>query len=132
MTDEPTPIPPYGTPERQWYIAGATAESRSQVEGMTKDGRQFYDCAQILAQQGNDPERLLLFLGPVFGCVLPFRSRLRLAWVVLWSARRARTRRRVRVYLEPRDWWIGYYRGDDHHYVCPLPCVVIRWKRRRP
>lgn len=37
---------------------------------------------------------------------------------------------RVRVYIEPRDWWVGYYRGDTHHYVCPLPCVVIRWKRR--
>jgi hypothetical protein len=34
------------------------------------------------------------------------------------------------VYIEPRDWWIGYYRGDTHHYVCLLPCVVIRWERR--
>jgi hypothetical protein len=33
------------------------------------------------------------------------------------------------VYIEPRDWWVGYYRGDTHHYVCPLPCVVIRWRR---
>lgn len=29
-----------------------------------------------------------------------------------------------------RDRWIGYYRGDTHHYVCPLPTVVIRWRRR--
>lgn len=36
----------------------------------------------------------------------------------------------MQVYIEPRDWWIGYYRGDTHHYVCPLPCVVIRWRRR--
>ncbi len=36
----------------------------------------------------------------------------------------------MKVYIEPRDWWIGYYRGDDHHYVCPLPTVVIRWARR--
>ena len=37
---------------------------------------------------------------------------------------------RVRVFLEPRDVWVGYYRGDRHNYVCPLPCIVIRWPRR--
>lgn len=36
----------------------------------------------------------------------------------------------VKVYIEPADWWIGYYRGSNHHYVCPLPCLVIRWPRR--
>ena len=41
-------------------------------------------------------------------------------------------RRDLRVYIEPRDWWIGYYRGDTHHYVCPLPTIVVRWKRRIP
>jgi hypothetical protein len=35
----------------------------------------------------------------------------------------------VKVYIDTRDWWIGYYRGDTHHYVCPLPTVVIRWRR---
>lgn len=25
----------------------------------------------------------------------------------------------MKVYIELRDWWIGYYRGDTHHYVCP-------------
>ena len=39
-------------------------------------------------------------------------------------------RRHPVVYIEPRDWWIGYYRGDRHHYVCPLPTVVIRWPRK--
>lgn len=33
------------------------------------------------------------------------------------------------VYWDLRDWWIGYYRGDRHHYVCLLPCLVIRWNR---
>jgi hypothetical protein len=33
----------------------------------------------------------------------------------------------VRVYFEPRDIWVGYYRGPNHHYVCPLPMLVIRW-----
>lgn len=36
----------------------------------------------------------------------------------------------MKVYIDTNDWWIGYYRGDTHHYVCPLPCVVIRWNRR--
>lgn len=34
------------------------------------------------------------------------------------------------VYIDPDDWWIGYYRGKDHRYVCPLPTLVIRWRRR--
>jgi hypothetical protein len=37
---------------------------------------------------------------------------------------------RPRVYFDFRDWWIGYYRGPNHHYVCPLPCLVVRWPRR--
>jgi hypothetical protein len=35
----------------------------------------------------------------------------------------------VFFHVNPRDWWIGYYRSDDHHYVCPLPCLVIKWER---
>ena len=37
---------------------------------------------------------------------------------------------RLRIYLAFRDWWIGYYRSDRYHYVCPLPTLVIRWRRR--
>ena len=33
-------------------------------------------------------------------------------------------RKHLTVYLDARDWWIGYYRG-------PLPTLVIRWPRRR-
>lgn len=36
----------------------------------------------------------------------------------------------IKVYRDYADWWIGYYRGPNHHYVCPLPTMVIRWKRR--
>ena len=36
----------------------------------------------------------------------------------------------VKVYIDTSDWWVGYYRGPSHHYVCPLPTVVIRWRRR--
>lgn len=38
----------------------------------------------------------------------------------------------LRVYIDRRDWWVGYFRGRAHHYVCPLPTLVIRWPRRRP
>jgi|1186.fasta_scaffold61574_4 hypothetical protein len=38
--------------------------------------------------------------------------------------------RGLRVYVDRNDWWVGYYRGPGHHYVCPLPTVVIRWWRR--
>ena len=34
------------------------------------------------------------------------------------------------LYRDCRDWWIGYYRGPNHHYVCPLPTLVIRWPRK--
>lgn len=38
----------------------------------------------------------------------------------------------VKVYIDTADWWIGYYRGPNHHYVCVVPLVVIRWNRRGP
>jgi hypothetical protein len=37
----------------------------------------------------------------------------------------------VKIYFDFRDWWIGYYRGDVYHYVCPLPTLVIRFRRNR-
>ena len=36
----------------------------------------------------------------------------------------------VKVYFDFNDWWIGYYRGDSHHYVCLIPTLVIRWNRK--
>lgn len=39
-------------------------------------------------------------------------------------------RRIVRVHLDWRDWWVGWYRGDTHNYVCIVPCVAIVWRRR--
>lgn len=35
----------------------------------------------------------------------------------------------MRIYFDFNDWWVGYYRGPNHHYVCPLPTVVISWSR---
>lgn len=35
------------------------------------------------------------------------------------------------LYIDTNDWWIGWYRGPNHHYICLLPTIVIRWKRFR-
>lgn len=35
------------------------------------------------------------------------------------------------MYFDPNDWWVGYYRGDRHHYVGFL-CAGITWRRRHP
>ena len=40
-----------------------------------------------------------------------------------------RPARRLRLYIERRDAWIGCYVANDAVYVCPLPFVVIRWSR---
>lgn len=39
--------------------------------------------------------------------------------------------RGARIYFDFDDWWIGYYRGPMHHYVCVLPTFVIAWPRKR-
>jgi hypothetical protein len=33
------------------------------------------------------------------------------------------------VYPEPRDVWVGVFVGESAIYVCPLPMLVIRWRR---
>lgn len=38
---------------------------------------------------------------------------------------------RFEFYLEPRDIWVGAFVGEFAVYVCPLPCVVIRWDRTK-
>lgn len=38
---------------------------------------------------------------------------------------------RLRIYLEPRDMWIGAYFSEDAIYVCVLPFLVARWERKR-
>mgnify|MGYP003396383010 CR=1 FL=1 len=35
----------------------------------------------------------------------------------------------VRLYIEPRDIWVGVYVAPDAVYVCLLPCVVIKIRR---
>lgn len=34
------------------------------------------------------------------------------------------------LYVDTNDWWVGAYRGPNHWYACPLPTLVIRWRRR--
>lgn len=41
-----------------------------------------------------------------------------------------RPARRLVIYIEPVDIWIGVYVSDTHVYVCPLPLLVIRFERR--
>jgi hypothetical protein len=38
--------------------------------------------------------------------------------------------RRLAVYIDLDDWWVGAYIGPDAVYVCPLPTLVFRWARR--
>lgn len=35
----------------------------------------------------------------------------------------------MRVYFDFADWWIGYYRGPNHHYVIVVPTLVFRFRR---
>ncbi len=37
--------------------------------------------------------------------------------------------RRVQLYIEPRDVWMGVYVAPDAVYVCLLPMVVVRVAR---
>jgi len=36
---------------------------------------------------------------------------------------------RLSIYFEPRDVWIGMYVAPSTIYVCPIPCLVLRWTR---
>lgn len=38
-------------------------------------------------------------------------------------------RRRLRIYVEPRDIWIGVYLAPEAIYFCPVPMLVIKWVR---
>lgn len=37
---------------------------------------------------------------------------------------------RLSVYIEPCDLWMGAYISPFAVYVCPLPMLVIRWRRQ--
>jgi hypothetical protein len=52
----------------------------------------------------------------------------RWAWVDVVN--RLHLGRRLTVYLDRRDGWVGVYLAEAAVYVCPLPFVVLRWSRR--
>lgn len=66
------------------------------------------------------------------------------SWLVVWALAYAaaafylRGRRvtlprlRLEVYLDRRDVWVGGYVAAQAVYVCPAPCVVLRFARRMP
>ena len=37
----------------------------------------------------------------------------------------------MKIYIDTNDRWVGWYIGEDHHYILLLPCVVIRINRKR-
>lgn len=37
----------------------------------------------------------------------------------------------MKIYVDLRDWWVGVYIAPTYVYVCPLPCVVLRFRRRQ-
>jgi hypothetical protein len=39
---------------------------------------------------------------------------------------------RLSLVLEPRDLWLGLYVAHGAVYVCLVPCLPLRWERRRP
>lgn len=47
-----------------------------------------------------------------------------------WRSLVAEPEPRFKIYLEWRDIWIGAYIASDAVYVCPLPCVVLRFRRK--
>lgn len=39
---------------------------------------------------------------------------------------------RARIYIEPRDIWVGVYVAEHAIYICPVPMVVIKiWRGMR-
>lgn len=42
----------------------------------------------------------------------------------------AQPQRRVRVYIDTADWWVGLYIGPNHLYFCVFT-LVLRVKRRQ-
>lgn len=38
--------------------------------------------------------------------------------------------KKIKIYIDVADWWIGCYVGPNHLYFCPLPTLVVRVDRR--
>ena len=35
------------------------------------------------------------------------------------------------IIFEPRDLWWGVYWGQKAVYWCPVPCLAVKWDRKR-
>lgn len=54
------------------------------------------------------------------------------AMIYLRGGRRVHVPRlRLAIYREPRDVWVGAYVSPAAVFVCPAPCVVLRFARAR-
>ena len=38
---------------------------------------------------------------------------------------------RLSLLFEPRDIWVGVYVAPKAVYVCVVPCLPVKWERRR-
>ena len=38
---------------------------------------------------------------------------------------------RLSLIFEPRDIWLGVYLAPSAVYICLIPCLPVRWARRR-
>jgi hypothetical protein len=36
----------------------------------------------------------------------------------------------MKIYIDWNDQWVGRYRGPNHNYICIIPCIVIRLRRK--
>lgn len=120
--------PAHGTRDRDVWMQGAHAEAAYETARRKQPAGQVYACVQTLTEQGHSADYVAGWVPYVFTADWSWRRRLVLAWRLV---RPSRPRRTLRLYVACRDWWVGYYRGDGHHYVCLLPTIVLRWKRRR-
>jgi hypothetical protein len=72
--------PKYGTPEYDSWRRGAENEAALMIEGMTEDGREFFECVQMLAQRGDSPHWMVRNVTLIYACGWPLRQRVALAW----------------------------------------------------
>lgn len=39
--------------------------------------------------------------------------------------------RRLRIQFRWYDLWVGVFIGPTDIFVCPIPCVALRWRRKK-
>lgn len=94
-------VPKRGTPERQWWTAGAEAEAKARRDGRTKAGRHILDYVDALAEHHHEMDHadIAFNVFAVFGLAdLSFRTWRDRARLAVWVLRdgKGRARRRPR------------------------------------